>query len=263
MQDIELLTSLREEINLHNHNYYVLDNATISDYEFDQKLKQLQDLELKYPEYFDENSPSQRVGGSITKNFKTVKHEHRMYSLDNSYSKEDLLDWELKNRKLLGYDDSEIICYTCELKYDGASISLTYKNGDLVLATTRGDGFSGDDITSNAKSIESIPKKLTGNNYPDNLVVRGEVIMNKNIFNNLNDKMEDLGFDKYSNPRNTAAGTLKLKDSKQVEERKLECFIYSFLSEKLPFSTQYTGLKFFGRDWGILSWNSKNLPIKK
>lgn len=246
------IQSLREELNQHNYNYYVLDNPTISDFEFDQKLKQLQELEAKHPEFFDENSPSQRVGGTITKKFNNVSHDFRMYSLDNSYSKEDLIEWEKKNKKNLGYDDETHMCYTCELKYDGASISLTYKNGNLVLAATRGDGFSGDDITNNARKINSIPLVLNGDNYPDFLVVRGEVIMNKNVFNELNDRMEELGFEKYSNPRNTASGTLKLQDSREVGERNLECFIYGFASNKdLPFNSQYAGLIDFGVQWGF------------
>ena len=158
----QIILNLREELNLHNHNYYVLDNATISDFEFDQKLKQLQELENQHPEYFDENSPTQRVGGMITKNFSTVVHENRMYSLENSYSKEDLLDWEIRIQKVLGNVPME---YTCELKYDGASISITYENGKLLRAVTRGDGFQGDDVTNNIKTIKSIPLKLNGN-YP-------------------------------------------------------------------------------------------------
>jgi len=151
------IQTLREELNQHNYNYYVLDKPIISDYEFDVKLKQLQELENKYPEYFDESSPTQRVGGSITKNFKTIKHDYRMYSLDNSYSKEELLDWEKRIQKVLGDVPLE---YTCELKYDGASISITYENGILKRAVTRGDGFQGDDVTNNIKTIKSIPLKL-------------------------------------------------------------------------------------------------------
>jgi DNA ligase (NAD+) len=159
MDILQTIQYLREELNMHNHNYYVLDKPTISDFEFDQKLKQLQDLEAKYLEYFDENSPTQRVGGTITKNFQTVVHENRMYSLDNSYSKEDLQDWEVKIQKVLGNVDLQ---YTCELKYDGASISITYENGKLSKAVTRGDGFQGDDVTNNIKTIKSIPLQLKG-----------------------------------------------------------------------------------------------------
>ena len=151
MDILQTIQALREELNIHNHNYYVLDAPTISDFEFDQKLKQLQELENQNPEYFDENSPTQRVGGTITKNFQTVAHDYRMYSLDNSYSKEDLIDWENRIQKVLG---NVAIEYTCELKYDGASISITYENGKLKRAITRGDGFQGDDVTNNIKTIK-------------------------------------------------------------------------------------------------------------
>src|SRR5690606_11363172 len=151
----EHILKLREELNEHNYNYYVLDTPTISDFEFDKKLKELETLENQYPEFFDINSPTKRVGGDITKNFETIPHEHRMYSLDNSYSKEDLLDWETRIKKMIDGD----IQYVCELKYDGASISLTYENGLLVKAVTRGDGFQGDNITANVKTIKSVPLK--------------------------------------------------------------------------------------------------------
>src|SRR6478752_8358376 len=159
----ETIQELRNELNQHNYNYYVLDNATISDYDFDIKLKELQDLENKHPEFFDEHSPTQRVGGMVTKNFETIPHEYRMYSLDNSYSKEELIDWENRIQKVLGNVPLE---YTCELKYDGASISITYESGKLKRAVTRGDGFQGDDVTTNIKTIKSIPLKLTGNHFP-------------------------------------------------------------------------------------------------
>src|SRR5210317_1718311 len=153
----EQIKELREELRLHNHNYYVLDNPTISDFEFDMKLKELEALEEQYPEFFDATSPTQRVGGTVTKNFETKTHISRMYSLDNSYSKEDLFDWEKRIKKILGV---EKIQYTCELKYDGVSINLTYSNGKLVSAVTRGDGFQGDDVTANIKTIKSIPLVL-------------------------------------------------------------------------------------------------------
>ncbi|MFY7884925.1 MAG: DNA ligase LigA-related protein, partial [Dolichospermum sp.] len=157
------IIELRKFLTLHNHNYYVLDKAIISDFEFDQKLKELQNLEAKHPEFFDQNSPTQRVGGTITKNFENVTHKNRMYSLENSYSKEDLIDWENRIKKTLGVEKVE---YLCELKYDGASISITYTNGKLVKAVTRGDGFTGDNVTENIKTIKSVPLELTGN-YPD------------------------------------------------------------------------------------------------
>lgn len=240
------IQDLREELNLHNHNYYVLDNATISDFEFDQKLKELQDLEAKYPEFFDENSPSQRVGGTITKNFQTVVHENRMYSLDNSYSKDDLQDWETKIQKVLG---NVSLQYTCELKYDGASISITYENGKLSKAVTRGDGFQGDDVTNNIKTIKSIPLQLKGN-FPPKFDIRGEIILPFEGFEKMNQELIDIGETTYSNPRNTASGSLKLQDSSEVAKRPLDCLLYFITGNNLPFTTQFEGLE-TARNWGF------------
>ncbi|MEZ7504911.1 NAD-dependent DNA ligase LigA [Flavobacterium sp. Arc2] len=237
---------LREELNQHNHNYYVLDRPTISDYDFDLQLKQLQDLENKYPEYFDENSPTQRVGGTITKNFKTVPHEYRMYSLDNSYSKDDLIDWEKRVQKVLGDVPLE---YTCELKYDGASISITYENGKLTRAVTRGDGFQGDNVTNNIKTIKSVPLQLKGN-FPDKFDVRGEIILPFAGFEKMNQDLIEIGETPYSNPRNTASGSLKLQDSAEVAKRPLDCLLYFLIGTNLPFATQYDGLE-TARKWGF------------
>ena len=237
---------LREELNQHNHNYYVLDHPTISDFEFDSKLKQLQDLELQHPEFFDENSPSQRVGGTITKNFQTVVHENRMYSLDNSYSKEDLQDWENKIQKVLG---NVSLQYTCELKYDGASISITYQDGKLLKAVTRGDGFQGDDVTNNIKTIRSIPLQLQGN-YPPKFDIRGEIILPLEGFEKMNQELIEIGEQPYSNPRNTASGSLKLQDSAEVAKRPLDCLLYFITGNNLPFQTQYYGLE-AARNWGF------------
>ena len=240
------IQAFREELNQHNYNYYVLDKPLISDYEFDVKLKELQDLENKHPEYFDENSPTQRVGGTITKNFETVPHEYRMYSLDNSYSKEDLLDWEIRIQKVLGEVD---LAYTCELKYDGASISITYENGLLKRAVTRGDGFQGDDVTNNIKTIRSIPLKLQGN-YPEKFDVRGEIILPFAGFEKMNQDLLEIGETPYSNPRNTASGSLKLKESAEVAKRPLDCLLYFLIGNQLPFSSQYEGLQ-AARNWGF------------
>ncbi|WP_163401120.1 NAD-dependent DNA ligase LigA [Flavobacterium fluviatile] len=242
----ETIQNLRNELNQHNYNYYVLDDATISDYDFDLKLKELQDLENKYPEFFDEHSPTQRVGGTVTKNFKTIAHQFRMYSLDNSYSKEDLLDWENRIQRVLGNVDLQ---YTCELKYDGASISITYENGKLVQALTRGDGFQGDEVTNNIKTIRSIPLKLKGN-YPDKFDIRGEIILPLKGFEKMNQELIEIGETPYSNPRNTASGSLKLQDSAEVAKRPLECLLYSVTSTNLPFSSQIEGLQ-SARDWGF------------
>ncbi|WP_367753375.1 NAD-dependent DNA ligase LigA [Flavobacterium sp. WC2430] len=240
------IKTLREELNQHNYNYYVLDKPVISDYEFDTKLKELQDLENQYPEFFDENSPTQRVGGTITKNFQTVPHEHRMYSLDNSYSKEDLMEWEKRIQKVLGEVPLQ---YTCELKYDGASISITYENGKLKRAVTRGDGFQGDDVTNNIKTIRSIPLQLKGN-YPDKFDVRGEIILPFAGFEKMNQELIEIGETPYSNPRNTASGSLKLKESAEVAKRPLDCLLYFLIGNQLPFTTQYDGLE-TARNWGF------------
>ena len=240
------IQSLRETLNQHNYNYYVMDKPTISDFEFDQLLKELQDLENQHPEFFDENSPTQRVGGSITKNFNTVVHEHRMYSLDNSYSMEDLMDWEVRIQKILGNVELE---YTCELKYDGASISITYEDGKLKKAVTRGDGFQGDEVTNNIKTIRSIPLQLKGN-YPPKFDIRGEIILPFAGFEKMNQELIEIGETPYSNPRNTASGSLKLQDSAEVARRPLECLLYFIVGNNLPFQTQFEGLQ-AARDWGF------------
>ena len=240
------IQNLREELNQHNYNYYVLDQPTISDYEFDLKLAQLQNLENQHPEFFDESSPTQRVGGAITKNFETVVHEHRMYSLDNSYSKEDLLEWEKRIQKVLGDVPLE---YTCELKYDGASISITYENGKLKRAVTRGDGFQGDDVTNNIKTIKSIPLQLKGN-YPPKFDVRGEIILPFAGFEKMNQELIEIGETPYSNPRNTASGSLKLQDSTEVAKRPLDCLLYFLIGNQLPFNSQFESLE-TARAWGF------------
>lgn len=240
------ILKLRDELDQYNYNYYVLDTPTISDYEFDLKLKQLQDLENTHPEYFDENSPTQRVGGTITKNFKTVPHEYRMYSLDNSYSKEDLIEWEKRVQKSLGEVPLE---YTCELKYDGASISITYENGKLKKAVTRGDGFQGDDVTNNIKTIKSVPLQLKGN-FPEKFDIRGEIILPFAGFEKMNQDLIEIGETPYSNPRNTASGSLKLQDSAEVAKRPLDCLLYFLIGNNLPFKSQFDGLE-TARKWGF------------
>lgn len=241
----ETIESLREELNRHNYNYYVLDNPVISDYEFDQKLKRLQELEAQHPEYFDENSPTQRVGGSVTKNFQTVTHKTRMYSLDNTYSKEELLDWESRIQKILGDVTLE---YTCELKYDGASISITYENGTLKRAVTRGDGFQGDDVTNNVKTIKSVPLKLK-EPYMKEFEIRGEIILPLKGFEKMNQELIEIGETPYSNPRNTASGSLKLQDSTEVAKRPLDCLLYNLMGD-FGLSTHFESLQ-KARDLGF------------
>nr|WP_321224699.1 NAD-dependent DNA ligase LigA [uncultured Psychroserpens sp.] len=232
------ITSLRNELRDHNYNYYVLDNPTISDFDFDIKLKELQALEEAHPEFYDANSPSLRVGGEVTKNFNTVVHEHRMYSLDNSYSKEDLLDWEKRIKKMV---DGEVT-YTCELKYDGASISLTYENGSLLRAVTRGDGTQGDEVTANIKTIKSVPLQLKGD-YPPKFDIRGEIVLPFEGFNQMNEERLEAGEELYRNPRNTASGSLKLQDSAEVARRPLECLLYNITGNNLGFNTQFESLQ--------------------
>ena len=241
----EQINLLREELREHNYNYYVLDNATISDYDFDIKLKQLQALEEAHPEFYDDNSPTLRVGGTVTKNFNTITHDYRMYSLSNSYSKEDLEDWEIRIKKLVDGD----ISYTCELKYDGASISLTYENGNLVRAVTRGDGYQGDEVTTNIKTINSIPLKLKGD-FPARFDIRGEIVLPFEGFNKMNELRIAEGEEPYRNPRNTASGSLKLQDSSEVAKRPLDCLLYHIVGERLPIETQFESLE-KAREWGF------------
>ncbi|MCK0157192.1 NAD-dependent DNA ligase LigA [Cellulophaga sp. F20128] len=242
----EKIEALRLELRQHNHNYYVLDNATISDYEFDVKLKELQDLEEQHPEFYDANSPTLRVGGQITKNFNTVVHEHRMYSLDNSYSQEDLMDWEKRIEKILGDSNVE---FTCELKYDGASISLTYEEGQLVRAVTRGDGFQGDEVTTNIKTIKSVPLQLHGD-FPAKFDIRGEIVLPFDGFHKMNEERIANGEDPYMNPRNTASGSLKLQDSALVAQRPLECLLYGVVGENTGITSQFQMLE-KAREWGF------------
>ena len=245
MSVIKQIEDLREELRRCNYEYYILDMPTISDYEFDMKLKELQQLEADYPEYFDPNSPSQRVGGGVTKNFATVTHDSRMYSLDNSYSQGDLKDWENRIKKIIHGE----IEYTCELKYDGASISLTYEKGQLLRAVTRGDGVQGDDVTRNIRTIKSIPLKLKGH-PPARFDIRGEIILPLEGFNQMNKLRLEQGEEPYRNPRNTASGSLKLQDSSEVAKRPLECLLYSVSGNNTQIKSQYESLT-KARDWGF------------
>ena len=233
------IEQLREELNLHTHNYYVLDNATISDFDFDMLLKKLEKLEQENPEFFDSNSPTQRVGGEVTKNFNTIFHKNRMYSLSNSYSKEDLLDWEKRIHKLLGTDDLE---YTCELKFDGASINLTYENNQFVKAVTRGDGFKGDDVTTNIKTIRSIPLSLKSD-FVSTFEIRGEIILPLDGFEKMNKQRLAEGEEEYKNPRNTASGSLKLQDSAEVAKRPLDCLLYQVVTSERKYKTHFESLE--------------------
>ncbi len=239
------INDLRKELEEHNYKYYVLDNPSISDYDFDMKLKELQQLEQAHPEFYDPNSPTQRVGGQVIKGFETIRHQYPMYSLSNSYSKEELEDWEKRIEKLT----DQKIEFTCELKYDGASISLSYENGELVRAVTRGDGIQGDDVTHNVRTIRSVPLKLKGD-YPEKFDIRGEIVLPFEGFSQLNAERVKNGEEPYANPRNTASGSLKLQDSSETAKRPLDCLVFSIIGEDLPFKTQYEGLK-KAREWGF------------
>ncbi|MBE7653408.1 NAD-dependent DNA ligase LigA [Tenacibaculum finnmarkense] len=231
----QTIQALRDELNQHNYNYYVLDNATISDYDFDIKLKELENLEAENPQYFDANSPTQRVGGEITKNFDTVTHKNRMYSLDNSYSKDDLLDWEKRLQKMLGTD---AIQYTCELKYDGASINLTFENGKFIKAVTRGDGFQGDEVTANIRTIKSIPLSVSSD-FVSDFEMRGEIILPLEGFHKMNQERLENDEELYKNPRNTASGSLKLQDSAAVAKRPLDCLLYQVVTDQRKYKTHF------------------------
>ena len=256
MEEIQKkISQLSNELNEHNHLYYIEDAPVITDFKFDQMLSELQDLEKQYPQFKDPNSPTQRVGGGVTKFFDTIEHRYPMYSLSNTYSKDELVQWETRIRKILGVDTE--ICYTCELKFDGASISLTYENGALVQALTRGDGVQGDAITTNVKTINSIPLKLKGN-YPKFFEIRGEIILPWMGFHKMNEKRAELGEPLYSNPRNTASGSLKLQDSSLVAERPLICFFYALAADQLMIDSQFEALK-KAREWGFKVPDSASL----
>ena len=233
------IKALREELQEHNYRYYVLDQPVITDFEFDMKLKRLQELEKAHPEYHDPASPTQRVGGGVTKNFETVRHDSPMYSLDNSYSKEELIEWEHRIQRILGQVD---LTFTCELKYDGASISLTYENNTLQRAVTRGDGVQGDDVTTNVKTIRSVPLKLK-KNLEGRFEVRGEIILPLEGFAKMNQDRTESGEDPYMNPRNTASGSLKLQDSSIVAERPLDCLVYGIAGTRMGIETQFEFLE--------------------
>lgn len=237
---------LREKLHYHNHRYYILDDPEITDFEFDLLMRELEELEAQHPEFFDSNSPTQRVGGGITKNFETIQHKFPMYSLQNVYSKEELQSWQDRIVKIL--KDTNI-SYTCELKFDGVSINLLYENGRLIRALTRGDGNQGDNVTNNIKTIPTVPLVLRGD-YPAQFEIRGEIILPLDEFDRINKQRKKEDQEIYRNPRNTASGTLKLQDSSLVADRKLKCFFYAIASDELPITTQYDALSKANK-WGF------------
>jgi DNA ligase (NAD+) len=241
----ERINQLTVDLNHHNYLYYVKAQPVISDYEFDVMLQQLIALEKQFPKLLTPESPSQRVGGSISKEFETVTHNYPMMSLGNTYSEEELRDFDERIRKIVG-DNFE---YVCELKFDGVAIGLTYQKGKLLRAVTRGDGVRGDDVTANVRTIRSIPLSLMGNNFPETFEIRGEIILDKKTFERINNERADIGETPFANPRNSAAGTLKLQDSSEVARRKLDCFLYALYGD-FDFSTHYDGLK-MAAQWGF------------
>ena len=244
--EIERIYQLREELHAHNYNYYVLNAPVISDIEFDRMMRELQDLETKHPETYDENSPTMRVGSDINKDFVQVEHKYPMLSLGNTYSEEEVTDFYERVRKSLN-EDFEICC---EMKFDGTSISLTYENGKLVRAVTRGDGVKGDDVTNNVKTIRTIPLILKGDNYPKEFEIRGEILMPWEVFEKLNKEREAREEPLFANPRNAASGTLKQQNSSVVASRKLDAYLYYLLGDNLPCDGHYENLQ-EARKWGF------------
>lgn len=242
----KLIDSLTAELKQHTYNYYVLAMPTITDFDFDKKLELLNALEKEFPEFLDPDSPTQKVGGDITKEFVTVKHRWPMLSLGNTYNEQELVEFDQRVRKAIG-DNFQ---YVCELKFDGLSMSLTYENGKLARAVTRGDGTQGDEVTTNVRTIHSIPKKLAGGNYPELFEIRGEVFMHLKAFERLNKERLDNGEVAYANPRNFASGTMKLQDSAEVARRPLDCFLYGLYTEKTLFKTHWESLEAV-KSWGF------------
>ena len=248
------IAELTKALNKHNHLYYVEDQPEISDFEFDQLLEQLLQLENQFPELRSTTSPTQRVGGAVTKEFNAVKHKYPMLSLSNSYSTEEMREFDRRVREGLGLTNASLfdtpnVDYVCELKFDGLSIGITYEDGQLVRAVTRGDGVQGDDVTTNVKTIRSIPLSLQGT-YPSSFEIRGEIFMPRPVFDAINKEREEIGDAPLANPRNAASGSMKIQDSKIVAARKLDCFLYNVLGEEVPFQTHYESLE-AAKSWGF------------
>ena len=242
----EQIESIVKELNEHNYSYYVLAQPTLSDFEYDKKLEELAKLEKEYPEYLDPESPTIKVGGYITKEFETFKHKWPMLSLGNTYNEQDLKDFDERVRKVIGNDFE----YVCELKFDGLSISLSYENGKLMHAITRGDGTQGDDVTNNVKTIRSIPKTIKTSGYPESFDIRGEVFMHRAAFERLNNERIENNEIAFANPRNFASGTLKMQDSTVVAKRPLDCFLYFLYTEKPSYKTHWESLEAV-KNWGF------------
>jgi len=240
-QALQKISRLRDKLRKHNYNYYVLSHAVISDYDYDMMMKELEQLETQFPEFEDKNSPTKRVGNDISNDFQQVVHDYPMLSLGNTYNIGELNDFDKRIKNILGTDTPYL--YVCELKFDGTAISIKYKNGKYIQAVTRGDGTKGDDVTANVRTIRSIPLQLQGNDYPDELEVRGEILLPHKEFERLNKEREDIGENPFANPRNAASGSLKMKSSKIVAERKLDAFLYFVLGKNLPSDSHYENLQ--------------------
>ena len=272
----ERIFRLRKELNRHNYYYYVLSQPEISDFEYDMMLNDLIELEKRFPDFYDENSPTQRIGDDRNQGFVQKEHKYPMLSLGNTYSHDDLSDFDTRVKKIIGSDFE----YVCELKYDGAAISLVYIDGKLKQAVTRGDGVRGDDVTANVKTIKSIPLILRGDNWPPQFEIRGEIFMSREGFSKLNAEREKSGATLFANPRNATAGTLKMLNSSVVAKRPLDCFLYHILGNELPYESHFENLE-KAKSWGfkvspnmikckgitevfefIMKWDSerKNLP---
>jgi DNA ligase (NAD+) len=237
---------LRKELNYHNHRYYVMAMPEISDYDYDMKMKELQQLEVDFPEFFDANSPSLRVGSDKNEDFVQVKHKYDMLSLANTYNNEELRDFDSRVKKLINREFE----YVCELKFDGTAIGLTYENGRFVRGVTRGDGIAGDDVSANVRTIKSIPMQLHGSGFPDEFEIRGEIYLSHKAFEKINKLKEENGEEAMANPRNAAAGTLKMQNSALVAQRGLDCFLYYMLGENLPSDSHLKNLE-LAKSWGF------------
>ncbi|MEI7982547.1 MAG: NAD-dependent DNA ligase LigA, partial [Bacteroidota bacterium] len=240
------IASLSEEIRRHNYNYYVLSQPTISDHQFDMLLQELILLELKFPSLIEPDSPTQQVGGTVTREFNQVTHRYPMLSLGNTYSEDEIRDFETRVHRIVG----EEVGYVCELKFDGVAIGITYRHGKLVSAVTRGDGIQGDDVTANVRTIKSIPLKLRGTDYPDDFEIRGEIILPHASFEKINLLRLEEGEEPFANPRNAASGSIKMQDSAEVAKRYLDCFFYYLPGEKTSSRFHYEGLM-KARSWGL------------
>lgn len=241
-----LVEQIRNDLNTHNYRYYVLNDPTVSDFEYDQLLNRLIELEKQYPDLADPLSPSVRVGDDRNQNFMQQNHRTPMFSLGNTYSREDIIEFDMRIRKTVG----QAVEYFCELKYDGTAISLTYERGQLLRGITRGDGMRGDDVTSNILTIKSIPLRLQGAGWPSVFEIRGEVMLTRSVFEQLNQERVEIGDPPFANPRNAAAGTLKLQNSSLVAKRRLDCFLYALAGQELPTKKHSDNLA-IAREWGF------------